>query len=281
MVSEVNMRRRKITLWIYIAYLFLIINAALCLFPLFWTLLSSLKNNTEILMHTMQLPSKMQWNNYADAWRGGDMIRYYINTLGVALATTTISLLFASMATYVVAIVMPNLGIYSYFVAGLILPSYVIMLPLFKNISSIGLGNNLAGLTIIFISLMIPQSFFILYGYMKGIPRELEEAAIIDGCRRAGIFYRIILPLSKPGLGTVGIFTLLFSWNEYLLPLVMISGDQKMVLSMAIQQFKTSYLTNYGGMMARLTLAILPVIIIYLLFQNSVIKGVTAGAVKG
>jgi raffinose/stachyose/melibiose transport system permease protein len=275
------MRRRKITVWTCVAYLFLTINAVLCLFPLFWTLLSSLKNNTEILMHTMQLPSKIQWHNYADAWRGGDMIRYYINTLGVALATTAISLLFASMATYVVAMVMPNLGIYSYFVAGLILPSYVIMLPLFKNISSIGLGNNLAGLTIIFISLMIPQSFFILYGYMKGIPRELEEAAIIDGCRRAGIFYHIILPLSKPGLGTVGIFTLLFSWNEYLLPLVMISGDRKMMLSMAIQQFKTSYLTNYGGMMARLTLAVLPVIIIYLLFQNSVIKGVTAGAIKG
>jgi raffinose/stachyose/melibiose transport system permease protein len=273
--------RWKNTVWTYVAYLFLIINAVLCLFPLFWTLLSSLKNNTEILINTMQLPSKIQWHNYADAWRGGDMIRYYLNTFGVALTATILTLLFASMATYVVARVMPGLGVYSYFVAGLILPSYVIMLPLFKIISAIGLGNDLAGLTIVFISLMIPQSFFILYGYMKGIPRELEEAAIIDGCRRASIFYRIILPLSKPGLGTVGIFTLLFSWNEYLLPLVMISGDRKMVLSMAIQQFKTSYVTNYGGMMARLTLTVLPVIIIYLLFQNSIVKGVTAGAVKG
>jgi ABC-type glycerol-3-phosphate transport system permease component len=209
------------------------------------------------------------------------MMNYYINTLAVAVTGTFLTLLTASMATYVAARVMPGLGLYSYFVAGLILPSYVIMLPLFKIISALRLGNSLAGLTIVYTAMMIPQSFFVLYGFMKGIPRELEEAAIIDGCSKAGIYGRIILPLSKPGMGTVGIFTLLFCWNEYLLPLVMISGDRKMVLSMAIQQFKTTYITNYGGMMARLVLAVMPVVLLYLAFQKGVVKGVTAGAVKG
>lgn len=264
-----------------VMYAVLIAYTVICLYPIVWTLISSLKSNTGILMDTMALPDVLQWKNYAAAWEGGNMVKYYINTIFVTIVATVLNLVITSMATYVLARVRPSMPMYTYYVVGLILPVYVVMLPMFKILTRLGLNNTFWGLILIYTVVNIPQTFFILYGYMKdGIPYELEEAARIDGCSRLRIFTSIVVPLSKPGLATVGIFTLLFCWNEYLLPLILMSGDN-MVLSVAIRQFQATFTADYGAMTARLAMSFIPVVILYIIFQKSVIAGVTAGSVKG
>lgn len=264
-----------------VLYLILALWAVVNLYPILWTVLSSFKTNTGILMDTMGMPDKLHLENYTAAWEGGKMLRWFFNTIVVSICATALNLLITSMAVYILARVRPNMALYTYFVAGLILPVYVIMLPLFKVSTAVHLNNSFAGLTIVYMIVNIPQTFFILYGYMKdGIPMELEDAARIDGCSRLGIFVRIILPLLKPGLATVGIFSLLFCWNEYLLPLVLMNGDN-MVLSVAIRQAQATYVANYGVMCARLVLSFIPVILLYVIFQKGVTRGITSGAVKG
>jgi raffinose/stachyose/melibiose transport system permease protein len=248
---------------------------------LFWTLMSSLKDTTEIVMNTTKLPTRLVFENYVKAWGGGDMFRFYWNTISVALSSTIVTLLIAAMATYVLARVLNVFPLYAYFVSGLFIPVYIIMFPILRIMSALTLNNSLVGLALIYIIVMIPQSFFVLYGYMKMVPGELEEAATIDGCSRSGTFIKVILPVAKPGLATVGIFALLHGWNEYLLPLVLVNGNQKMVLSQAIRAFQLDFSTEYGPMTARMIMSIVPVFIIYVLFQKYVIKGMTAGAVKG
>lgn len=262
-------------------YIIIIIFTVFCLFPLFWIFLSSFKTNSEIMTDTLKLPEIIIWQNYIKAWENGKMINYYINTIVVALTTTLATLLISSMATYVLARVRPCMPLYVYFVSGLILPVYVIMLPLLKILNFINLANDLLGLILVYTAVLISQSFFVLYSYMKGIPHELEEAAVIDGCSLATIFFRIILPVTRPGLATVGTFALLFGWNEYLLPLVLINGNDRYVLSQAIRVFQQDYSTDYGSMTARIVLSILPVLLLYIIFQQNFVKGMTAGAVKG
>jgi raffinose/stachyose/melibiose transport system permease protein len=273
--------RKKIKITTLLVYFVLIIHAIGCLFPLLWTINSSFKTNNEILMYTMRLPTRIVLENYVEAWEGGMMIVYYFNTIIVALGATFVTLLISSMATYVLARVRPNLALYTYFVMGIMLPVYIIMLPFLRILVNLGINDTLFGLGLAYVVVLVPQTFFILYGYMRGLPKELEEAATIDGCSRVGVFAKIIIPLSKPGLGTVGIFSLLFSWNEFLLPLVITRGRDIMVLSLAIRHFQAAYLTHYGAMTARLVLSVAPVLVFYLLFQNNVVKGMTAGAVKG
>lgn len=272
--------RKKVTVSTALIYAVLLFHTLLCLFPLFWTLLSSLKTNTEILVDTMQLPSKIEWQNYVNAWEGGAMLRYYANTLFVAFAGTVFNIFITSMATYVLARLRPSILLYAYFTFGLFLPVYTIILPLFKIVTTLKLSNTLWGLALVYSVVLISQTFFILYGYMRGISREMDEAAMIDGCSLFGTFFRIILPLSLPSLGLVGIFTFLFCWNEFFLPLVMM-GPKYTVVSIAIMNFKDAYTVHYGDMTARIVLSVLPMLVVYLLFQTSFIKGLTAGAIKG
>jgi raffinose/stachyose/melibiose transport system permease protein len=155
------------------------------------------------------------------------------------------------------------------------------MVPYFRLISSLGLYDTLFGLIITYAAVSIPVSVFLIHGFMRSIPRELEEAAVIDGCSLAQRFTRVIFPLSRLGLVTAGTFVFLFSWNEFIYALLLTSSVKARTLQLGIRFFKSQFITDYTSMYAAIVLSIIPTIFVYILFHDKIIKGMTSGAVKG
>jgi raffinose/stachyose/melibiose transport system permease protein len=261
-------------------YVFLTLYCIASLFPMIWVLLSSFKSNTEIFSAILALPTNWSFDNFIKAWNGAAIGSGMINTVLVTVPTLVIVLLFGSMAAYVLARVMPNQWLYNYFVIGITIPVQVIIIPTFVLVRSIGLVNNLFTMVLLYSATSLPLAVFILTGFMRSIPRELDEAAAVDGASFAQTFFRIILPMSRPALAVVGTLTFLYCWNEYLLALVMIASQPLKLLPQAIAALKGQYSVDYGLQMSGLVLAVIPVIIVYILFQEQFIKGATAGAVK-
>jgi raffinose/stachyose/melibiose transport system permease protein len=261
-------------------YAFLSLYCVASLFPMLWVLLSSFKSNTEIFSAILALPKSWSLDNFFKAWNGAAIGSGMTNTILVTVPTLIIVLLFGSMAAYVLARVMPNQWLYNYFVIGITIPVQVILIPTFVLVRSIGLVNNLFTMVLLYSATSLPLAVFILTGFMRSIPRELDEAAAVDGASYTTTFFRIILPMSRPALAVVGTLTFLYCWNEYLLALVMIASQPLKLLPQSIAALKGQYSVDYGLQMSGLVLAVIPVIIVYILFQEQFIKGATAGAVK-
>lgn len=261
-------------------YAFLTLYCLASLFPMIWVLLSSFKSNTEIFSAILALPSSWSFDNYLEAWNGASIGTAMINTIVVTVPTLVIVLLLGSMAAYVLARVMPNQWLYNYFVIGITIPVQVIIIPTFVLVRQLGLLNNLFTMVLLYSAGSLPLAVFILTGFMRSIPKELDEAAAVDGASYATTFFRIILPMSRPALAVVGTLTFLYCWNEYLLALVMIASQPLKLLPQAIAALKGQYSVDYGLQMSGLVLAVIPVIIVYIMFQEQFIKGATAGAVK-
>lgn len=261
-------------------YAFLSLYCLISMFPFFWVLLSSFKNNNEILSAILALPKVWQIDNYFKAWQGASIGSGMINTIIVTVPTLVIVLLAGSMAAYVLARVMPSRWLYMYFVVGITIPVQVIIIPTFVLIRTLGLVNNLFTMVLLYSATSLPLAVFILVGFMRNIPKELEEAAAVDGASYLTTYLRIILPMSRPALAVVGTLTFLYCWNEYLLALVVISSQTLKTLPQAIVALKGQYTVDYGLQMSGLVIAVVPVIIVYILFQEQFIKSATAGAVK-
>lgn len=265
-----------------IKYAVLILIAVTDLFPFWWTLIASIKDTNEILVNSLALPQKVvKWSNYKDAWVGAQLSLTFVNTVIVAGIAVVIILLISSMAAHIVARVRPNLLLYSFFALGIMVPVQALIVPLFIEMNLLRLTNSRFGLVLVYVAVNFSLCFFILYGFLKTIPNELEEAALIDGASHTRSFFQIILPIAQPGLATVGIFALLACWNEYLIPLVLITDSSRNVISQGIQNLKSAYITDYGLLCAGIVIAAIPVVLLYILFQEQVIKGMTAGALKG
>ena len=169
----------------------------------------------------------------------------------------------------------------TYFLLGMMIPVHCILIPLFKTFSSFGLYNNLLGLIFPYIAMSLPTTIFIMTGFFQGMPTEMFEAACIDGCSIYQTFVKIALPLSKTGLFVTGLMTFVANWNELLLAMVFISDDLKKTLPVSLSKFVGPYNTNYVQMFAAIMIAILPTVIVYCIFSNQIVDGLTAGAVKG
>ncbi len=264
-----------------LTYAFVAIYGLGCLVPFLWAILNSFKTNDEILVMPFSLPRVWKIINYIDAWVGAKMATYFFNTAVYTILSTAVLLLIAAMASYIVARVKPGLLLYTYFTLGIMIPVQAIILPLFITMRDLGLTNTRTSIVLVYIALNISISVFILVGFMKSLPRELEEAAQIDGCTRYGTFFRIMLPLSSPGLATIGILAFLGNWNEYLVPLILLTDKKLKVISLGVQELRGLYSQDYGLITAGIVISFLPVVIIYIAFQEKVIAGMTAGAVKG
>ena len=166
-------------------------------------------------------------------------------------------------------------------VAGVLVPVIALMVPYFRLITVTGLYDSLFGLALTYAAINVPVSVFLLHGFMRGVPRELEEAAVIDGCGFAGRYVRVMLPLSQVGLVTAGTFVFLFSWNEFIYALLLTSSVASRTLQLGIRFFVSQFFTDYTSMFAAITLAIIPSILVYILLHERIIRGLTAGAVKG
>lgn len=265
------------------SYLILISVAVICLFPLLWMLSSSLKSQEEIFTNMSLIPKKLQLKNYVDAWIRGKFGIYFINSLIYTVCGVLGILIIASLCAYALArLEVPFKDfIFLILILPLIVPLPGTFVPLYVLLKRLGLLDTRIGLILCYINGGLAFGIFLLKSFFEEIPKELEEAAIIDGANKWQIYYRIMLPLVKPALATLAIFNTVAIWNEFLLALIILQDPMKMPIQRGLMVFQGTHITEYAQLMAGLSIATMPVVMIYLLMQKYIIKGITAGALKG
>jgi N-acetylglucosamine transport system permease protein len=277
---------------------FLLLWAAMVVLPLLWAVLSAFKADAEILSSPWSLPSALHWENFGRAWSTGHIGDFFVNTVIVLAGGVSLTMLFGSMAAYVLArYSFPgNRVLYYTFVAGLTMPIFLALVPLYKIVGNLGsvpgvgpyLGlNSYLGLILVYVAFSLPFTVFFLHSFFRTLPTEVAEAGMLDGASHTGLFLRVMLPMAKPGLISIGIFNVIGQWNQYLLPLVLMqrqSGTDtdhsvlaQGLLNLAVSQ---GYKSDWSGLFAGMTIAMLPMLAVYVLFQRQVQAGLTAGTLK-
>ena len=275
-------KRKSIAAWI-VAFFFAIVWLIVSFTPFIFMVLNSFKEKFEMLTKgVFQLPDKLNWANYTEVLTGG-FLNYFKNSV-IVLAVSLILLLFISAcASYPLARFKFKLAqpIYGLIVACMSIPVHITLIPVFKMSKATGLYDSIWALIGPYIAFAVPISVFILTSFMQEIPREIEESAEIDGCGKIQMFFSMILPLAKPGLATLAIYNGVNMWNEFSFAYTLTQSSPNRTLPLAIWEFQGQYSMNTPMIMAVLTLTLLPMILMFMIFQDTVVKGMTAGAVIG
>lgn len=264
-------------------YLVASVVGLIVLIPLFTAAINGFKSNADLLLHPFGVPRVWVWQNYTSVLQNGAFWRMLLNSVLVMAGTTAGVVALASMAAYVFArLQFPGRELlFNFFTLGLLFPIAVAILPLYITLRQANLVDTLWGIILPQVAFGIPGNILVLRGFFASIPRELDEAAAIDGCSSAGYFWRILLPLMRPALAAVAVLTMIASWNNFFLPLLVINSEQLYTLPLGIQQFQGQFGTDWGRVLAFVTLALIPTIGFYLLAERQIVAGLTAGAVKG
>lgn len=268
----------------YVVLVLLGIWAVLQIYPLFWLLLFSFKNNIEIFGgNVLGFPKVWQFSNYTTALTSGNVGVYFINSVIVTAATILVSSVLIATTSYAIVRMKWKLSkiTLTIFLLGMMIPIHAALLPLFVILKNFHILDTYLALIIPYVAFALPMGIFILTGFLYSIPRELEEAACIDGCNIYQIFYKIIVPLIKPGLATVAIFTYLSTWNELMFANTFINSESMKTLTVGILSLSGQYTTEWGPIGAGLMIATIPTLIIYVLLSDQVQKSLVVGAVKG
>jgi multiple sugar transport system permease protein/raffinose/stachyose/melibiose transport system permease protein len=262
-------------------HLFLIAVTITCLFPLFWMVSSSLKTQETVFKDMSLIPKGLHFENYILAWKEGGFGRYFINSIFYTTAVVLGIVLVASLAAYAFSrFRFPGRNLLFFmFMAAMMIPIPGSFVPLYVLLNKLHLRNTALGYILCMINVGLSTSIFLLKTFFDKLPRELEDAARIDGCSKFGIWWHVALPLAKPVLAVVVIFNALNVWNEYVLALIIFDNRNLMPLQRALMMFRGEFLTNYPLLMAGLTITALPIIAVYLLMQKYIVKGVTSGAI--
>ncbi len=254
------------------------------LFPVYWMFTFSLKNNEEIFgSNVIGLPKNWLWSNYSSALNTGKMWRYFLNSGIVAVSTILITLAVALMATFALTrlIWKRRKTLNSFFMLGLTIPIHASIVPVYVTLSRLHMLNTYAALIIPYSAFSLAMAILVCTGFMNEIPRELDESACIDGCNIWDIFFRIIVPLMKPAVATVGIYTFLQCWNELMFANIFISKTELKTLPVGVQALSGQYTTDWGPIGAALVLATFPTLLIYLFLSKRIQESFIAGAIKG
>ncbi|MER5418336.1 carbohydrate ABC transporter permease [Streptosporangium roseum] len=281
-------RKRKNPLGVFgaMSHIALVIWAILIIGPILWTFLASFKNNTEIFGDPITLPSSLGWDAWGRAWEKAHIGQYMINTIFVVVCSTAATMLLGSMAAYVLSrYTFPgNRAIYFLFVSGMTFPVFLALVPLFFVVKNLGLIDTHLGVILVYTAYSLPFTVFFLSAFFKTLPTSVAEAAMMDGCSHTRTFFQIMVPMAKPGLVSITIFNILGQWNQYLLPIVLLSGnvEDKWLITQGVANISTNagYEADWPGMFAALSMTIIPVMIIYIIFQRQIQSGLTSGAVK-
>lgn len=268
---------------IYLAFeIILITYALLIILPLITMFLSSLKNTREIFMTPYSFPKTLRFENYIKVWGTGKFGRYFFNSVIVTGISIGFTLLFGSMAAFGIARYRYKLSVVVYllFLSGIMLPLKAAIIPLFLLLKRLGLLNTLLSLILVYTAMSLPSTVFILSGFMRGLPWDLDDAARIDGCNDFQIYWRIILPLTRQALVIVTIYNAIPIWNDFFFPLVFIQSDTLKTLPLGMTVFFGQYQTDWGLLFSALSIAILPMTILYMLLSKQFVQGLTAGAIK-
>lgn len=266
-----------------VVYIFLVLLAVVDIAPLAWMAVVSLKTNAEVFASPFAPPKVPQLGNYVFAWTNGRLGVAMLNSVIVCGVTLAFSLALGSMAAFAIARMKWKLSgaAMTYIMLGMMIPVHCVLIPLFVRFSRLGLTNSLWGLIIPYTTFSLSMTVFLMVGFFKSMPRELFEAACIDGCGIYRSFFLIAVPMARTGFFISGLMTFVGNWNELLLGMVFISDPEKKTLPVTLTYFVGPYATNYVQMFAAIVIAILPTVIVYSLFSNQIVEGLTAGALKG
>ncbi|MBS5932783.1 MAG: carbohydrate ABC transporter permease [Clostridiales bacterium] len=264
-------------------YILLCVLALVYILPLLWMLSVSFKTNGEVFANPFSLPEVWQFKNFSFAWNNGKLGIATLNSAIVCGISLVVSLFVGAMAAFAIGRMKWKFSstVMSFFLIGMMVPVHCVLIPLFVRFSGLNLTNSLIGLILPYITFSLPMTIFLMTGFFKSMPKELFEAACIDGCSIYGCFGRIGLPLAKTGMFVAGLMTFVANWNELLLAMVFISDAAKKTLPVTLTYFVGPYSTNYVQMFAAIIIAIAPTIVVYCIFSNQIVEGLTAGAVKG
>ena len=257
-------------IWLVIKYVSLIGFTILCIYPLVWLILSSFKTNAELYTNTWGLPEQWSMTNYVNAVVKGGVFRYFGNSVIIAVSAVLVTVILATMASYAIARMhwkLANLT-HSIFLLGMMIPIYALVIPLFSIFKGMGLLDTHLAVIIPQIAVGFPMAIFIICGFMRSIPTELEEAAIIDGCTVFQCFFKIILPIAKSSVVTVAVVQFINVWNDLLLPRIFLTDSSKMTLPVGLTNFQAMYSTDYVGMIAAVIITIIPSIVVYILLHK-------------
>ncbi len=265
-------------------HMILVAFAVVQTYPLLFLAFFSLKDNNEIYSgNVMGIPEKFHWSNYQNALFHANVGHYLLNSILVTVIVIVISDVLACMVSYAIARmrVKANRFVKPFFSIGLMIPLHAVLLPVFIMLRNLKMLDTYQAVIIPYIAFALPMAIFFMIGFFQVLPMELEESAFLDGCGIFRTFFTIILPLVKPALATISIFTFLSTWNEMMFAITFINSEKYRTLTVGIMQMVGQYTTDWGTMGAGLVVATLPTVVIYLLFSNQVQSGMVAGAVKG
>ena len=271
-------KRNKILIYIGLSLL-----ALLWLFPILMAFVNSFKTNGELLTNVMSFPTSFHLENYARTIEKMNYLRSFFNTILLSVVSVFLIVLFSALAGWRLCRTKTKLStvLFGLFVFSMLIPFSSIMIPLYKVILALHLKNSLIGLSFVYSGLGVSMAIFLYHGFVKGIPIELEEATEIDGCGKLKTFFYVIMPMLKPITATVCITNILWVWNDFLLPLITISKNQKYTLLLSTNTLFGQYSSDWSAILSALILSAIPVIIFYSLFQKQILKGIMDGAIKG
>jgi len=280
-------KERKITASGILAYGVLIAYLVVVVYPMLWVVATSLKHDREIFLHPFTLPNiaDLQWSNFGRAWIQGQFDHYFLNSVIVTVVTVAATMVLAAMAAYALArfTFRGSRPIFFYFLAGLMIPLQMAIVPLFFQMKAFHLLDSRFGLMTVYVAFGLPFAIFVMTGFFKSLPASLHESALIDGAGEFRAFWSIMLPLARPGLITVGIFSFLGTWNEFFMAFMFLSSDETRTLPLGLANITiaSQYRSDWGMAFAGLVLMMLPTMLVYFVLQKHLVKGITLGAMKG
>ena len=281
--ARVEVRRRRrfgryLVMWLAGA-----IVAAIILIPLVYAVLDGFKTNGELVGSPALLPNEWVTSNYTELLTSGEFWRYVMNSVLVTGVSVGLVVTFSCFAAYILArfTFRGRELVYTLFTLGLLFPIAVAILPLFVMLRSIGLLGNPLGVALPQAAFGLPLTIIILRPFFRSIPRELEDAARVDGCGTFGFFWRVLLPLSRPALATVSVLAIVTSWNAFLLPLVVFQGGEQWTLPLGVMNFSTQYNSDWARILAFTSLSMIPAVMFYIVAERQIVSGLTSGSVKG
>lgn len=253
------------------------------LLPVVWIWLNSLRSQSDIIRDPVGLPTDPQFSNFTDAWSSGRFGRLFINSVIITLPVVIAVVSLSALAGYGLARFnfRANMLVLYSFILGLTVPFQAIMIPLFFNLRDAGLLGTYWAMILPSIALGLPLGIFLMRAFYRGLPRELIDAALVDGCTEFGAFRRVAVPLTKPPASALAIFQTVLTWNAFLLPLLVLQREELRPVSTGLAAFQSRYSADYNLLFAGITIVTIPVVIAYVVLQRRMIDGITAGALKG
>jgi raffinose/stachyose/melibiose transport system permease protein len=275
-------RLRRLDYLQVLVYAALLAYAAVVLYPLFVLFMQSFKSTREIFTQPFALPRALDFGNYAAAWASGNFRLYFLNSAVITSASVALTLFLSSMTGFVLSRFQFRLRplVILFLLSGIMIPTQLAVLPLYLLLRSLLLLNTHLGLILVYVAGNLSFSTFLLLPFFQSLPKELDDAARLDGCTAFGLYWRVLLPLIRPGLAAVGIWNFVGVWNDFFFPLVFTSSPSLRTIPLGLSAFFGEYGVQWNLLFAALSIAVTPLVVVYALFSRNFMRGLTAGAVK-